>query len=59
MSETFAIKFSSVYLTGNFSFPAPHQAFYGNYGSVCRRLSTLDVEGSMGPDGFHPKLLSS
>ena len=27
--------------------------------SVCERLSTLDVEATMGPDGFHPKLLSS
>ena len=66
ISETFVNEFSSVYFTGNWSFPAPHQASCGNLGSivitnesVCKRLSTLDVEASMGSDGFHPKLLSS
>ena len=58
-------RIASVYFTGNLSSPAPHQAFCGNLGSivityesVCKRLSTLDVEASMGPDGFNPKLLS-
>ena len=47
------------------SSPAPHQAFCGKSGSivityefVCKLLSILDVEVGMGPDGFHPKLLS-
>ena len=46
--------------------PAPRQAFCGNlrsivitYEYVCERLSTFDIEASMGPDDFHPKLLSS
>ena len=45
---------------------APHKTVCDNlgsivitYGSVSKRLLTLDVEASMGPDGFHPKLLSS
>ena len=67
MSDTFANEFFSVYFTGNLSSPSPHQASCcGNLGSivityesVCRRLSTLNVEASMGLDGFHPKLLSS
>ena len=65
MSETFANEFSFVYFTGNFRSPAPHQVFCGSLGSivityesVCKSLSTLDVEASAGPDGFHPKLLS-
>ena len=29
------------------------------YEYVYKRLSNLDIEPSMGPDGFHPKLLSS
>ena len=69
MSETFANKFCSVYFTRNLNSPAPHQAFCDDlesivmhvitYEYVCNRLLTLDVEASMGPDGFHPKLLSS
>ena len=66
MSETFTDDFSSVYFTGNVNSPAVHQVFCGNwrsvvttYESVFKRLSTLDVASSMGPDGFHPKLLSS
>ena len=64
MSDTFAKKFSSVYFVGNFNSPAPHQAFCGSLGlivitceSVCKRLSTVDVEASMRPGGFQPKLL--
>ena len=66
MSETFTNEFSSVYFTGNLNSPAVHQALCGKLGSiviinesVCWSLSILDVEASMGPDGFHPKLLSS
>ena len=66
MSETMAKKFSSVYFARNFNYPAPHQAFCGNlwstmitYESACKTLSTLDIEASIGPHGFHPKLLSS
>ena len=64
VSETFANEFYSVYFIGNLNSPAPHQAFRCNLGSimitfesVCKKLSTLDVEASMGHDGFHPKLL--
>ena len=49
--ETFANVLSYVYFTRNLNSPAPHQAFCGNfrsivitYESVCKRLSTLDVE---------------
>ena len=66
MSETFADEFSSVYFIGNLNFPASHQTFCGNLGSIlvtyesiCKRLSTLDIEASMGPDSFHYNLLSS
>ena len=65
MSESLANEFSFVYFTGNLNSPAPHQVFCDNlvsivitYESVCKRLSTFDVEASMGPDGFHPKLLN-
>ena len=58
MSETFANEISSEYFT--------LQAFCGNLGSIVityesdyRRLSTLDIEASMKPDGFHLKLLIS
>ena len=51
MSETFANEISSEYFT--------LQAFCGNLGSIVvtyesdyRRLSTLDIEASMKPDGF-------
>ena len=61
MSETFANEISSVYFTGPLGSPALHQEFCGNlestvitYKSVCKRLSTLDVEVSMEPDGFYP-----
>ena len=60
------MNFLLFFSTGNLSSPAPHQTFCGDLGSivityesVCKRLSTLDVEASMGPDGVHPKLLSS
>ena len=66
VSETFANELSYFYFTANLSSPSPHQAFCGNLGSVvityesvCKRLLSLDVEASMGPDGFHPKLLTS
>ena len=66
MSETSVNDISSVYFIENLNSHAPHQAFCGNllkivipYEFVCKRLSTLDVEASMGPDGFHTKLLSS
>ena len=65
MSETFANECSFVYFTGNLNFPS-HQAFCCNLGSIvityesfCKRLSTLNIAARMGPDGFHPKLLSS
>ena len=59
MSMTFANEFYSVYFTGKLNSLALYQAFCGNLGSfvityksVCKRLSTLDVEASMGPNGF-------
>ena len=66
MSETFANEFSSVYFTSNLNSPVPQRVFCGDLGSivitfesVSKMLSTFDVEASMGPDGFHPKLLTS
>ena len=66
MSEMLGNEFSSVYFTGNLNSASPHQAFCGNlesivinYESVCKGLSTLDVEATIEHDGFPPLLQSS
>ena len=66
MCERFADEFASVYSTGTLHDPAPHQSFHGHLSSItiscesiATRISSLDAEASMGPDGIHPKLLQS
>ena len=66
MGERFADGFSSVYSTAPLDNPANHQTYDGfldsvhiSLQSISNRLSSLDVETSMGPDGLHPRLLKS
>jgi len=64
MAELFADGFVSVYSDDHFHDSAPHQVFHGHLAhiefsleEVSRRLSELDVDSAMGPDGLHPRLL--
>ena len=66
MAELFASSFSSVYTTRVPYAPFPHQISDASINDVeitiedvRARLSSLDVNSSMGPDGLHPCLLKS
>ena len=55
-----------MYVTDPLDDPAPHQTFNGclstiniTFESVCKLVSSLDAEASMGPDEIHPKLIRS
>ena len=66
MAELFASSFFSVYTTQDLNAPFPHQVSDATIDDVeitledvRVRLSSLDVNSSMGPDGFHPYILKS
>ena len=66
MAEMFVEEFSSVFISVEPRSPAPHQTFDGvldtvplSLTDVAKRLSLLDVNTSVGPDGIHPLLLRS
>lgn len=51
--------FSSVYSTQDLYAPFPHQVSDATIEDVRVRLSSLDIDSSMGPDRLHPYVLKS
>ena len=66
MAETFAVSFSSVYVTEKPDNPWVHQVSAAvmdqlriDYDIECKVLENIDASSSPGPDGIHQKIMRS